>query len=74
MTQGYIGYPNSKAAAYNMLYKYVPECTKNKNYSTTMRDRPAIGVSFYQRATPVDGTPVAVINGITDDIITCWRC
>ena len=39
-----------------------------------MRDRPATSVSFYQRATPMNGPPVVGKNGITEDMITSWKC
>ena len=46
MNQGQNRYPNSKAATYTMLCKYLPECTKNKNESMAMCYRPATGVSL----------------------------
>ena len=70
MNQGHNRYPNINVAAYTMLCKYVPECIKNNNKSTTMCSTPAAGVSFYQRATPINGPSVAVTNGINEDIIT----
>ena len=74
MTQGHNRYPNIKVAAYTMLCKYVTEHIDNKNNSTTIHGRPATGVSFYQRDTPIDGPPVAGTNDITEDMITCWKC
>ena len=74
ITQGQKCYPNSKAAKYTTFCKYVPERTKNKSKSTAMRKRTSMGMSFYQRATPVDGPPVAGTHGITKDIITCCKC
>ena len=56
-----------------MLCKYAPECTKSKNDSTAMCDRPATSVSFYQCATPINGPPVAGKNGITYNMITCLK-
>ena len=74
MAQGHNRYPNSKDAAYTMFCKYVPERINNKNYSTTMCDRPAMGASLYQHATPIDGTSVAGKKCMTEDMITCWKC
>ena len=71
INQGHNRFPSIKAAAYNIFWKYVPELTKNENKSRAMRDRTATGVSFYQRATPVDVTQVTVKNGINGDMITC---
>ena len=73
MIQGHNHYPNIMADAYTIMCKYIHESTKNKNESTTMYDRPATGVSFYQCATPVDGPPVEETDGITEDIITCCK-
>ena len=74
MTQGQNRYPNIKSTAINMLCKYVSEHIKNKNNSTTICNRLATGVSFYQRATPINGPPVAETNGIAEDIITFCKC
>ena len=68
MNQGYNCYPNIKAAAYTMLWKYSPERINNKNDSTTMRSRPATGVSFYQQDTPIYRLPERT-NWITEDMI-----
>ena len=73
MTHGYNHYPNRKAASYNMFCKYLPERIKKNNESKTMRDRPTTGVSFYQRATPIYGPPVAGTNDITEDMITFYK-
>ena len=59
MTQGHNHYPTRKAAAYAILCKYVTERPKSKNELTETGDRPVTGVSFYRRATPVDGPPVS---------------
>ena len=74
MTLGHKHYPNGKAASYTILCKYIPKCTKKNNESTTMRKMPVTGVSFYQRATPFNGPPVAGKNYSTEDIITFWKC
>ena len=74
MTQVHNRYPNIKAASYTMFCKYVPESTDNKNESTTMCNRTATGVSFYQRSIPVNGTPVSGTNVISEDMISCWKC
>ena len=59
MTQGHNHYPNIKAYAYTRFCNYFHECIKNKKESTTMRNRPTMGVLFYQRASPIYGPPVA---------------
>ena len=56
------------------MFKYAHERTNKNNESTTMRDKPATGVLFYQRATPIDGSPVAGENGITENMINFWKC
>ena len=74
MTHGHNRYPTSYAAIYTILCKYVPESNNNKKDSITMRDRPVKGVSFYQRAIPVDRPTAAGTNGITEYMITFCKC
>ena len=73
MTQGHTRHPNSKAALYTILFKYIPERTKNNNESTFMHNSPATSVSIYQRASFVNWPPVVGINGITEDMITFYK-
>ena len=40
----------------------------------TMHDSYVMGVSLYERATPIYGYPVAGTNGITKDMITFCKC
>ena len=73
MTLGHNCYPKSKASAYTMFCKYVPERIKNKNESMNMCDRPATGVSFHQRVTPIDGPPISGTIFTTEDMINCYK-
>ena len=74
MNQRHNCYPNSKADVYTMFCKYVPEIINNNNNLMTMYDSHVMGVSLYQRATPIYGYPVAGENGITKDMITFCKC
>ena len=70
MVEGNNRYLVDKATAYTMISKFQPERQRGPNG----RETTTSGVSFYQRADPMEGPPMPGTNGVLEAIVQCWRC